>query len=229
MRLASIVTMLLIPATLLAKPYVSPIRHDIKVDGQNNEWSKPLAFYDKSSKISYEVANNNTHLFLIIQVGDSAIREQLLKYGFEVWVNMDGKKKKTTGIFYPLLNHETAELTLKGFLVENGKIPVSDSPVKAALTIDSKGILTYELAIPFTTYYKESLADEIQPPKVQIGFVVKAAQVSDNAQMMFCHAKRYGANGCIWSDLLWLGTQRMVSCLITIEHVTGFRLSFHEK
>jgi hypothetical protein len=202
--------MLLIPATLLAKPYVSPIRHDIKVDGQNNEWSKPLAFYDKSSKISYEVANNNTHLFLIIQVGDSTIREQLLKYGFEVWINKDGKKKKTTCISYPLLNHETAELTLKGFLVENGKMPVDISPVKVALDIDSKGVLTYELAIPFTTYYKESLADEIQPPKIQIGFVVKAAQISDNAQMMFVMRNDMGPmRGGMARPPMDMGSQRM--------------------
>lgn len=176
----------------------SAYKTDVTVDGQNKEWKSPLPRYNKNTGISYDIANDERNIYMIVRVTDTTSIRQVLQNGLEVWINKDGKKKNTTGITYPMApdkpkagsktriqTGKTAdgfsmninELTLTGFLLENGRQPVKDCPVKVAIRKDSSDCLVYELAIPFNTFYKEYLEKADLKDKCYIGFVVKGVTV----------------------------------------------------
>ncbi|MDP4277639.1 MAG: hypothetical protein Q8914_08400, partial [Bacteroidota bacterium] len=70
------------------------------------------------------------------------------------------------------------ELILSGFLIDNGKQSIHGCPVRPAMSMDKSGCLIYELAIPFTTFFKEKLDASDQKTIFCIGFVVKAGASS---------------------------------------------------
>jgi len=71
-----------------------------------------------------------------------------------------------------------SELTLSGFLIDNGKQPIKGCPVKVAITKDSLNCLTYELAVPFNTFYKEQLESTDIKTKFYIGLIVNGVELS---------------------------------------------------
>lgn len=173
---------------------------DVTVDGQNTEWKSPLSRYNKNTGINFDVANDERNIYMIVRVTDTASIRQIRQNGLEVWINKDGKKKNTTGITYPMApdkpkagsrvqNVKTAdgfsmninELMLTGFLLENGRQPVKDCPVKVAIKKDASDCLVYEAAIPFNTFYKEKLEKEDLKAKFYIGFVVKGVTIDENS------------------------------------------------
>jgi len=77
-------------------------REQVVVDGKMLEWSNPLPYYDKKTGINYNLGNDDQNLYVILKVVDNAIQRQILTSGFELWINTEGKKKKTIGISYPL-------------------------------------------------------------------------------------------------------------------------------
>lgn len=99
-----ILTTALLAATLLvsAAPQTLPYKTDVVVDGQYTEWTSPLPMTNKRTGLNFAIANDNRHLYLFLRVTDKAIQRQIVSNGFELWINADGKKKKTTGITYPL-------------------------------------------------------------------------------------------------------------------------------
>jgi hypothetical protein len=81
---------------------VLPFKNNVKIDAQNKEWHSPLPRYDKNTGINFDIANNDSCLFFILRIADESKQQQILQNGLEVWINMKGKKKKTTGITFPL-------------------------------------------------------------------------------------------------------------------------------
>lgn len=107
-------TIALLAATLLASaaPKTLPHKTDVVVDGQYTEWTSPLPLTNKRTGLNFEMANDDRHLYFFLRVTDKAVQRQIVANGFELWVNADGKKKKTTGISYPLpLEDEPAPTT----------------------------------------------------------------------------------------------------------------------
>lgn len=177
----------------------STYKTGVIVDGVNTEWKSPLPRYNQTTGINYDIANDERNIYLIVRVADTTSQRQILQNGLEVWINKDGKKKNTTGITYPMapdqakagsktkllvgktpdgFSRNISELTLTGFLLENGRQPVKGCPVKVAIRKDSTDCIVYELAIPFNTFYKEQLEKEDLKNKFYIGFVVKGVTVN---------------------------------------------------
>jgi uncharacterized membrane protein YgcG len=199
------------------------LKGDVTVDGKIQEWTNPLSYYDKDVGISYDLANDTQNLYLIFKVVDNTVQHQILSSGFELWINTKGKKKKTTGVLYPLPMSKPQDgdkteapaqrnmqqrpqggtsanapngfgapagnlgdagkesqqlfaqktLTLSGFNIKNGLQPIEDCPVRTAVSLDKSGNLIYELAIPFSTFYKEQLEEKNKGVIFCIGLVVK--------------------------------------------------------
>ncbi|MDD4921510.1 MAG: hypothetical protein PHS30_03420 [Bacteroidales bacterium] len=165
---------------------VLPYKNDVSIDGINKEWPAHLPKYSSMTDINYAVANDAKNLYLILRIADEVKQKQIAQNGLEIWINKDGKKKKLTGITFPLpirkgpvTGKETAELILTGFLIDNGKQPVKDCPVKVALTKD-QNVMTYELSVPFNTFYKEQLDQDDIDVDFCIGFFIKGTPLSDN-------------------------------------------------
>jgi hypothetical protein len=225
-------TLCTIGTSVLAGGTVLPLKNDVEIDAQNKEWHSPLPRYDKNTGINFDAANNSRNLYLILRVADETIQRQIMQNGLEVWINMDGKKKKTTGVTFPMpkaagkpgngtgrpsaegegmpsempaqgnaqnstqnkrqgmsasgtdmgMTFLSGELTLTGFLIDNGKQPTKNCPVRVALAKDASNCMVYELAIPFNTFYKENLGPEDAATKCCIGFVVKAPATTSNEE-----------------------------------------------
>lgn len=174
----------------------SVYKTDVVVDGVNTEWKMPLSKVNKNTGMSYEIANDERNIYLIVHVTDTASQRQIRQNGLEVWINKDGKKTNTTGITYPMapdkpkdsrlipLTNEDGfsyiinELKLTGFLLENGRQAVKGCEVKVAIKKDSSNCYVYEAAIPFNTFHKEMLEKEDLKQKFYIGFVVKGVTVN---------------------------------------------------
>jgi hypothetical protein len=210
LKIALLFTLLIISISsnvFAAKDY-NIFKTDAVIDGKNNEWKSPLPGFDKNTSINYAVANDLDKFYFIIRIADTTIIKQINKYGFEVWINKDGKKKRTTGITFPLAgtnkainpidimtgnvesmnagslrksDKEITNLKLTGFLIDNGEQSVEKCPVRVALSYEESGTLIYELAVPFNTFYKEKLEMEDAANKFRIGFVVKEAESTDGS------------------------------------------------
>ncbi len=195
----------------------SVYKTDVTVDGLNKEWKSPLPRLNKITGINFDIANDERNIYMIIRVADTTSQRQILQNGLEVWINKDGKKKNTTGITYPMapdkpkansrtrvqigqtadgFSRNINELTLTGFLLENGRQAVKDCPVKVAIKKDSSDCIVYELAIPFNTFYKEALEKEDLKDKFYIGFVVKGVTVDmENAPRVVMRNVAMGGGG----------------------------------
>ena len=201
-----LLSLVAVSGTISAVEKVLPYKSDVVIDGFNREWSPLLPRYDNSTGINYDVANDETHLFLIIRIADEDVQKRIIQNGLEIWINKQGKKKKVTGITFPLpmtkdpkmgqnkpseksnsspltemsperLLHSN-ELTLTGFLIDNGKQPTKGCPIQVALSKDQSNCLIYELAVPFNSFYKESLGrDDVNIPFC-IGIEEKGAESS---------------------------------------------------
>ncbi len=109
-----VLTTAFLAATLVASaaPKTLSYKTDVVVDGQYTEWTSPLPMTNKRTGLNFDVANDDRHLYLFLRVTDKAVQRQIVSNGFELWINADGKKKKTTGITYPLpLEDEPATTT----------------------------------------------------------------------------------------------------------------------
>lgn len=99
-----VLTTAFLAATLLASaaPKTLPYKTDVAVDGLYSEWASPLPMTNKRTGLNFDIANDDRHLYFFLRVTDKAVQRQIVSNGFELWINADGKKKKTTGISYPM-------------------------------------------------------------------------------------------------------------------------------
>lgn len=104
----SILTAAFLVTTLLASAATPTLTYktDVVVDGQYDEWGVPLPMSNKRTGLNFDMANDERHLYFFLRVTDKNIQRQIVSNGFELWINADGKKKKTTGLFYPMPQEE---------------------------------------------------------------------------------------------------------------------------
>lgn len=74
----------------------------VTIDGANSEWSLPYTYMDSKAKIEYTFSNDKENLYITMKSGDKATQMRILNGGMNVWIDLTGKKTKTTGINYPL-------------------------------------------------------------------------------------------------------------------------------
>lgn len=205
-RLFTLLLSLAVSGTMFAVEKELPYKSDVVIDGVNKEWTPLLPRYDKSTGINYDIANDEKHLFFIIRIADEAAQQRIMQNGLEIWINKQGKKKKVTGITFPLpmtkdskmgknrppekikslssterspeMPLRSSELTLTGFLIDNGKQPAKGCPIQVALSKDPSDCLIYELAVPFNSFYKESLDRDDTNVPFCIGIAVKGTESS---------------------------------------------------
>ena len=88
----------------------------IKVDGNLNDWSLPLQYYDEDSKLNYSFSNDDTNLYIGIRAVDIQTQLKMIKGGMNVWIDLAGKKSEVVGIRYPL-----NEKLLPNHIIDNFK------------------------------------------------------------------------------------------------------------
>lgn len=173
----------------------------VNVDGDDAEWAIPLRFYDNTSKLQYTVTNDNSNLYLCIRATDEQSQAKIIRAGMQVWIDTTGKNKHQVGILYPISNPEkgakpsTASHSMEKRLTELNDVQLTGfkasvagltsvldhSAVNLKMKMDNKGILIYELMIPFKTFYKETLSPSDSSKVMGLTIIVNGWSMQKNA------------------------------------------------
>ncbi|MDP4282500.1 MAG: hypothetical protein Q8867_10185, partial [Bacteroidota bacterium] len=78
------------------KKYPSFYSTGIKVDGNPAEWPSKILFCNFDAKVYYGAANDSNHLYFCVEILNSAEQMKIMRNGLEIWINPEGKKKKTS-------------------------------------------------------------------------------------------------------------------------------------
>jgi hypothetical protein len=74
----------------------------IKIDGDATDWQGWALSENKDTKLLYAVTNDANGINLLLKSGDAAQQMKMFKGGVQILVDVKGKKKKGTGINFPL-------------------------------------------------------------------------------------------------------------------------------
>jgi len=80
----------------------------VKVDGKHNEWENNFKATNKSTNLTYTLANDAKNLYLAIQSKDVTNNNKILLGGITLTVNPSGKKsdKESFKVIYPVINRQ---------------------------------------------------------------------------------------------------------------------------
>ncbi len=74
---------------------------DIVIDGEISDWhATPISIAE--GKITAMVTNTGSHLNVLLTCDDTMWINRILRTGFTLWIDPDGRKEKFTGIVYPM-------------------------------------------------------------------------------------------------------------------------------
>jgi hypothetical protein len=178
----------------------------IEADGNSNEWSMPLRFYDKNSKLCYTVTNDSVNLYLCIRATDEQIQMKILRAGMQLWIDTTGKNKQQVGILFPYTSigrnapppteimqgqkpginammkkfiSKYNEMQLIGFKPPiAGLIPLkNDYGISVGINMDSTNLLVFEAVVPFKTFYKQTLSASDSTKIFGITIIINAMQM----------------------------------------------------
>ncbi|MDB5223482.1 MAG: hypothetical protein JWN83_2149 [Chitinophagaceae bacterium] len=148
MKLFIIAALLLISISSFAQSNIlkSTRNSAIKIDGDASEWSQPLRFYDKDTKLFFDFSNDDSHLFLCFQTNDNAEQMKIMLAGMTVTLKIKGNGKAS--IKFPLQQAEKNMMQVKGFKTKDGVIAANDNSGINVSIGRSDNNLAYEIAIP---------------------------------------------------------------------------------
>lgn len=149
----------------------------IVVDGKAAEWIVSDFINDDKAGFSYHISNDSSFLYICLIIKDEMNKTKMLNAGFSIYLNNEGKKKKSYAIDYPLRDEEnnlannpekmrdlksmrfisflhTRNFQLSGFKKTNGLFAVdaaNDAGISISIGFDDSGEMIYETSIPFTS------------------------------------------------------------------------------
>lgn len=148
---------------------------NIQVNGDLADWGDSLHYFYDRQELQYEVAQDDTHIYIAMRVKDGSWQMQALHQGFSLTINPDAKKKDGPTLVFPVPDRESLRalankdkdekpsdirmgilsavrgIYVKGMTdVVDGLISLENSyGIKTAVRIDSVDAVCYEAAIPF--------------------------------------------------------------------------------
>lgn len=147
---------------------------DMDIDASFSDWRKDsLDYFYEEQGLKYAISNDDTYLYVFIQVPHQGQQLKAIYNGFNITVNQDAKEKDGSSVIFPLpdkaalraVNEESnmekainrrqfgiesvRAIFVHGFSgVVDGMISINNNyGIEPAIKIDSSDILNYELAI----------------------------------------------------------------------------------
>jgi len=71
-----------------------------RIDGQGDEWSEDVLFFEKSAKVKCAFRNDEENLYVVLVFEDRKSLSSINATGITLSFNTEGKKKKTTGFHF---------------------------------------------------------------------------------------------------------------------------------
>lgn len=182
-------SLLIVSITLLAKKKYDKIKlisSSIVIDGNSNEWSSPLYYYDEKSMLFYDLKNDKENLYIAFSAHKKETIQRIMQNGIQLSIDTAyGKDDYPIYISYPLRANppspkERAEggltpkeshknnIKISGFKSQNDTDIVdalsNKYQLNAAFKVD-KELYFCEIKIPLAEFYKKSLCanDSIHP------------------------------------------------------------------
>lgn len=183
---------------------LQPTYSDIIIDGKSDEWQNVPHDFSEGSTVEFSVANNASHLFILMKVPSIQEQRKILEGGMDVWISPDDKKERKTGITYPVkgelaeqdpsvnttvkMNEKERHLQMAAQVISMqryGFIPVYNSVqsirqntgFKASIGWDENDVMIYELTIPFNAF-----TTDITNKPVKIGFNIHGIDRQKNTE-----------------------------------------------
>jgi hypothetical protein len=158
----------------------SNYRDNIVIDGNAGEWPAASFRTNKDGYMVYSAANDTSAFYICVKIKDEQQQMRIMRSGMELWIDVKGKKKRETGIRFPLshslpsLDHrnmatdgrpdlkkirlmflvQMKEMETVGFregLNGTQNNKVNKSGIIAVINWDSVNTMVYEARIPFRT------------------------------------------------------------------------------
>lgn len=73
----------------------------IKPDGETEEWGDFLRYYDKDSKLFYELGNDSSNLYFAARTNDDMTKQKIQQKGLELGFTPEGEKNYPVRIRFP--------------------------------------------------------------------------------------------------------------------------------
>jgi hypothetical protein len=80
---------------------MAPTPGKIIIDGNLNDWSDSLRYYNPDKKLNYTLANDQQNIYLAIKFNDRTEQERIMRAGLTWSVNPKGKKKDAYSLTFP--------------------------------------------------------------------------------------------------------------------------------
>ena len=93
---------LIIPAAAKDKKPVESraVTSPIQVDGNGTEWPADALLLEKDVNVNYSFQNDASNLYVFFQFNEAKYMSSVEATGLTLWVNNDGKEKKTHGLHF---------------------------------------------------------------------------------------------------------------------------------
>lgn len=59
----------------------------VTIDGDDGDWTKPLAYYARKEKFSYSITNDSTNLYIILTTKEQQTQQKIMQGGLTVLIN----------------------------------------------------------------------------------------------------------------------------------------------
>jgi hypothetical protein len=117
----------------------------------------------RKSGLLYYLSNDNDNIYLDIIISDAGEQNMILRDGFVIWINMDGKSMKKMGVRFPVGAHNQSGINRsmqpdKNIIQEN----IQGNPLAMANTIELIGF-TNETERRFASDNPDSFRGYIKP------------------------------------------------------------------
>src|SRR4029077_12219390 len=85
-----------------------------QLDGNIEEWPSEKFITDKETRTRFATDNDAQFLFLVLTISDIPTQKKIMQSGFNLYVDIKGKKKENLGIEYPVAGNP-GSMRLFGF------------------------------------------------------------------------------------------------------------------
>lgn len=181
------------------------VSREIIVDGNNSEWQENELMVSSGTFVS--VANDNDNLFISLRTNNERLAHKISLFGLTLWINHNGKKKRTSAFCYPIEQKESLNM-LKNIKSERDKMPsvcdligytsnraginygddnikympltfLEKQHIKPAVGCENS-LFTYEIKIPLKNYDKEILPFRIDKNSNEIRLCFESGSLDMN-------------------------------------------------
>lgn len=184
-----------------AQDTASWLNKPITMDGLPSEWQQSDLKKDDKVGYHYRISNDSSILYIGLLLKDEILKAKFLNAGFSIFLNGEGKEKRSFNIDFPLPDAEydlsgdprrlmdlkgiqlmgmlhAKQYDLSGFKDGNGKQNISDenkAGIQLALGLTDSSFLFYEVKIPLTAIFKKMNSfSEISQQNIAVCFLFNA-------------------------------------------------------